>query len=249
MLPVSTIIIAKNEAENLKLSLPKLSWCKDIVLVDDNSTDDTIAIAESFGCRVFKRTFDGFGTQKQFAVSKANNQWILNIDADELLSNDLIEEIKQLNLANTSVSGFEIPVRHVFLGKIFMHGKESRYYHLRLFNKQYGNFDDARVHEKVKITGEIKHLNSVILHYSYKDLKHYFEKFNRYTSIGAIKLKEKGKSRSLLLSFAGFPVYFIKHYLFYGNILNGSAGFIWSYLNAWYHVVKYLKLHELNAKK
>ena len=249
MLPVSTIIIAKNEAENLKLSLPKLFWCKDIVLVDDNSTDDTVSIAESFGCRVFKRTFGGFGTQKQFAVSKAINHWILNIDADEVLTDALIEEIKQLNTENTQTAGFEIPIRHVFLGRIFLHGKESRYYHLRLFNKNNGNFDDATVNEKVKITGNVKQLSNVILHYSYKDLNHYFKKFNQYTSIGALKLKEKGKSRSLFFSITGFPVYFIKHYFVYGNILNGSAGFIWSYLNAWYHVVKYLKLHELNSKK
>ncbi len=248
MLPISTIIIARNEAENLKLSLPKLKWCDDIVLVDDNSTDETVKIAESFGCRIFKRSFDGFGTQKQFAVSQAKHNWILNIDADEVLSDALIEEIRQLPADNVAIAGYELPIRHVFLGKVFTHGKESKFYHLRLFNSQAGNFDDAKVHEKVRLNGPAGRLKHVILHYSYKDLDHYFEKFNRYTSIGALKLKEKGKSRSLFLSVAGLPFYFIKHYLIYGNILNGKAGFIWSYLNAWYHVVKYLKLHELNSK-
>ncbi len=248
-MPVSTIIIAKNEAANLKLSLPQLKWCSDIVLIDDNSTDETLAIAESFGCRVFKRTFDGYGIQKQFAVSKAQNQWILNIDADEVLSDELVEEIAQLNLEDNEIVGYEIPIRHVFLGKVFKYGKESRFYHLRLFNKSKGNFDDAKVHEKVHLNGKVLKLQNVILHYSYKDLEHYFEKLNRYTSIGAAKLKENGKSRNLLLTVAGMPFYFIKHYFIYGNILNGKAGFIWSYLNAWYHVVKYLKLYELNSKK
>lgn len=248
MLPISTIIIARNEAENLKLSLPKLKWCDDIVLVDDNSTDETIAIAESFGCRIFKRAFDGFGTQKQFAVAQAKHDWILNIDADEVMSDELVTEITQLDEKRNTMVGYEVPIRHVFLGKIFTRGKESKFYHLRLFNKQAGNFDDAKVHEKVRLNGPAGHLNNVILHYSYKDLGHYFEKFNRYTSIGALKLKERGKSRSLFLSVAGLPFYFIKHYFIYGNFMNGKAGFIWSYLNAWYHVVKYLKLHELNSK-
>lgn len=246
---ISVFIIAKNEADNLKLSLPKLYWCDDIILINDNSTDDTVAIAEHFGCKVYNRAFDGFGTQKQFAVSKTSHQWVLNIDADEVLSNELIEEILKLNLNSTNIAGYTIPIRHVFLGKVFLHGKESKFYHLRLFNKNFGNFDDAKVHEKVKLNGAVKPFENVVLHYSYKDLKHYFEKFNHYTSIGALKLKEKGKQRNLIFTFASFPFYFIKHYLIYANILNGKAGFIWSYLNALYHVVKYLKLHELNSKK
>lgn len=246
---ISTIIIAKNEADNLKLSLPRLSWCKDIVLIDDNSTDETVAVAESFGCRVFNRTFDGFGTQKQYAESKAQNEWLLNIDADEVLSDELIIEINGLNLADQSIAGYKIPIRHVFLGKVFLYGKESKYFHLRLYNKNKGNFNDAKVHEKVHLNGKSSSLKSFILHYSYKDLNHYFEKFNRYTASGALKLKEKGKSRNVFFSILGFPFYFMKHYIVQGNVLNGKAGFIWSYLNAWYHVVKYLKLNELNSKK
>jgi hypothetical protein len=129
-----------------------------------------------------------------------------------------------------------------------MHGKESAYKHLRLFNKNFGNFDDAKVHEKVQIKDQIGNLNHVILHYSYQNLSHYFLKFNQYTDIGASKLKEKGKSRSLVFCILGFPIYFIKHYFVYGNCLNGWQGFVWSYLNAWYHTVKYLKLYALNKQ-
>jgi glycosyltransferase involved in cell wall biosynthesis len=246
---ISVVIITKNEEENLKRSLPKLYWCEDIVVVDDQSTDHTVSIAESFGCKVHRRVFDGFGRQKQFAVSQAQFQWVLNIDADEVLSDDLIEELKQLDLEHTQYSGFMIPIRHVFMGRVFKYGKESRYYHLRLFNKTKGSFNHAAVHEKVELSGPVKQLSNVILHYSYRDLDHYFQKFNTYTSVGAKKLKEQKKSRSLLLCLAAFPVYFVKHFFFYGNILNGRQGFIWSYLNAWYHTVKYLKLNELNQKK
>lgn len=242
---ISVVIIAKNEEDNLNMSLPKLGWCNDVVVIDDNSTDKTKEVAESFNASVFQRTFDGFGTQKQFAVAQTKNDWVLNIDADELLTDELMNEIQQLSLHDNSIA-YELPIRHVFLGKVFRYGKESKYYHLRLFNKTNSNFDDAKVHEKVKHQGKTVKLQNVILHYSYKNLTHYFEKFNLYSSIGAQKLKEKGKSRSVILSMFSFPFYFIKHYVIYLNCLNGKEGFIWSWLNACYHVVKYLKLHELN---
>lgn len=245
---ISVIIIAKNEEENLKRSLPLLSWCDDIVLIDDCSTDKTAEIAASFGAQVYQRTFDGFGTQKRFAVSKTKYDWVLNIDADECLQEDLIQEILQLE-EEAGIAAYELPIQHVFLGKIFKYGKESKYPHLRLFNKKLGNFNEALVHEKVEVSGGIKRLKGRILHYSYKDLNHYFLKFNLYTNSGAKRLHEKGKSRSLFLSILAFPVYFFKHYFVYGNCLNGKEGFIWSYLNAWYHTVKYLKLHELNQSK
>lgn len=245
---ISVIIIAKNEAENLKRSLSKLHWCDDIVLIDDCSSDQTAEIAKSFGAKVFQRAFDGFGTQKQYAVAQTMHPWVLNLDADEVMEDALIDEILSLKESDV-VSAYEIPIQHVFLGKVFKHGKESNYLHLRLFNKNKGNFNDAVVHEKVFTSGKTIYLKGRVLHYSYKNLEHYFQKFNSYTQAGAIKLKEKGKTRSLILCILSFPIYFVKHYFVYGNILNGKEGFIWSYLNAWYHTVKYLKLFEMNQKK
>lgn len=230
------------------MSLPRLSWCDEIIVIDDHSTDQTAAVARDFGATVHHRHFDGFGTQKRFGVSLTSNNWVLNIDADEVLSEELIREIKELQPDDETVA-FRLPVRHVFLGKAFLYGKESRYMHLRLFNKQQGNFDEAKVHEKVRVKGKTADLNNIVLHHSYRDLSHYFRKFNHYTDIGAQKLKEKNRTRSLPLCIMGFPFYFIKHYFVYGNILNGREGFVWSYLNAWYHTVKYLKLYELNKKK
>lgn len=245
---LSVVIIAKNESENLRRSLPRLNWCKDIVLVDDFSNDDTAVIAKEFGARVFQRKFDGFGNQKRFAVEQAKFDWILNIDADELLSDELIKELNNLSL-DGNISAFKIPVRHVFMGRIFTQGKESYYLHLRLFDRRKANFDTAEVHEKVIHQGQSPALKQVILHYSYKDLSHYFTKFNKYTDAGAGKLFAEGRKRNLFLCFAGFPVYFFKHYFLYLNILNGSPGLVWSYLSAWYHTVKYLKLYELNKKR
>ncbi len=241
-------MIAKNEADNLKLSLPQLTWCQEIVLVVDECSDQTIEVAKSFGARVVFRPFDTFGKQKQFAVEQASNDWVLSVDADEVLSNELIQEIQKLDLKQTNIQAFEIPRMHVFLGKQFKFGKESNDFIVRLFNRNFANFNEAKVHEKVIVNGSVAALNNIILHYSYKDLNHYFSKFNIYTTQGALKLKESGKKRNLLFCFLSFPFYFIKHYFVYLNFLNSWQGFVWSYLNAWYHLVKYLKLFELNRK-
>lgn len=242
---ISAVIIARNEAHNLQLSLPKLTWCDEIIVVDDFSEDDTKQVALSFGSKVYSRKFDGFGTQKRFGISHASNDWILNVDADEVLSDALIQEIQSIK-SGLDINAYEIPIRHVFLGKTFNYGKESAFYHLRLFNRLHGNFNEATVHEKAIIEGKTARLSNIVLHYSYKDLSHYFEKFNKYTDIGAEKLEKQGKSRSLIGCMARFPIYFFKHYFLYRNFMNGWQGFVWSYLNAWYHTVKYLKLY---AKK
>lgn len=244
---ISVVIITKNEEQNIGRTLSRLSWCDDIVVLDDFSADETKKIAQEFGARLFERKFDGFGTQKQYAVSQAKHDWVLNIDADEVLSDALIAELKSLN-TESSFTAYEIPIRHVFMGKEFKFGKESKFPHLRLFNKTFGNFNQAAVHEKVETNGKTGSLKNHILHYSYRDLEHYFRKFNSYTTAGAQMLKNKGKHKGLFLIIVSFPVYFIKHFVFYGNILNGRPGLIWSYLNAWYHTVKYLKLYELNHK-
>ena len=140
---ISVIIIAKNEAENLKRSLSKLHWCDDIVLIDDCSSDQTVEIATSFGAKVFQRTFDGFGTQKQYAVAQTQHPWVLNLDADEVMEDTLIQEILSLKVIK-DVSAYELPIQHVFLGKVFKYGKESNYPHLRLFDKTKGNFNGNR---------------------------------------------------------------------------------------------------------
>lgn len=245
---ISVVIIVKNEAENLQRLLPTLAWANEILILDDHSTDNTKEIAEASGAVVFQHRFESFGKQKQKAVSLAENDWILSLDADEILTEALLNEIQALDLSNTQIHAFEIPRTHVFLGKVFKHGKESNDLIVRLFNKKYCNFDDAVVHEKVIVKGKAAKLSHPILHHSYKDLVHYFQKFNTYTTQGAIKLHKKGKQRSLTLCFLSFPVYFFKHYFIYLNCLNGWQGLVWSYLSAGYHVVKYLKLFELNKK-
>jgi hypothetical protein len=139
----------------------------------------------------------------------------------------------------------------LFLGKEFTFGKESNRFFLRLFNKQFGNFNDRKVHEGIELTGEKIKLKNKILHYSYKDISQYFTKLNTYSSFGAKLAFEKGKNKSVFTIVTTIPFNFLKYYIFHGNVLNGANGLYWSIFNTYYHLAKYLKireLHEQNAK-
>ena len=241
---VSAVLITLNEELNLKRTLLQLSWCDEIIVVDSGSTDNTVQLCRNFGCKVVHRAFDGYGTQKQFAVSLSRNNWILSIDADEVLSDSLVDEIKK-EMAAPRAAGYLLPMNLVFLGKEFTFGKESNRFFLRLFNKQLGNFNDRKVHEGIELTGEKIKFKNKILHYSYKDISQYFKKLNTYSSFGAKLAFEKGKNKSVFNIVTTIPLNFLKFYILHGNVLNGANGFYWSVFNTYYHLVKYLKIREL----
>jgi glycosyltransferase involved in cell wall biosynthesis len=240
---ISAVLITYNEADNILKTLESLNWCDEIIVVDSFSTDKTWDICEDFGCKVYERKFDGFGTQKRFAVAQTKNDWVLNLDADEVLTAALIDEIQEI-MEPPTASGYMIPRTFVFMGKVFTYGKESRTSYLRLFDKTTGNFNENKIHEKIELKGTIKKLKGTMLHYSYKDFSHYFDKFNKYTSAGAEAAFQKGKKKSALLIVVTVPLNFIKYYFIDGNVLNGFAGFCWSMLSTFYHFTKYLKTRE-----
>lgn len=244
---VSAVIITYNESRNIRRTLSKLHWCDEIVVVDSFSTDDTLDICREFGCKIFFKAFEGYGSQKKFAVSKAKNDWILCIDADEVLSEDLCKEIQTTMMKKPSFTGYQFPMNLVFLGREFRYGKESQRYFLRLFNRQAGNYNQALVHEKLELEGKTARLNKKMLHYSYANLRQWNEKCERYSSLSAREAVKKGKKKSIIAVLIALPYYFFRYYFLERNFLNGLEGFYWSVFNAQYHFLKYVKIRELNA--
>jgi len=244
---VSAVIITYNESRNIRRTLSKLHWCDEIVIVDSFSTDDTLDICREFGCSIFVKTFEGYGAQKKFAVSRASNDWILCIDADEVLSDDLCKEIMMTISKNPSCAGYQVPMNLVFLGREFRYGKESQRYFLRLFNRQSGSFNQALVHEKLELDGKTGRLREKMLHYSYASLRQWNEKCDRYSSLSAREAVKRGKKKSILAVLSALPYYFFRYYFIDRNFLNGLEGFYWSILSAQYHFLKYVKIRELHA--
>ncbi len=244
--PISAVLITFNSERVLAQVLAALEWCDEILIVDSGSHDETIAIAERFGCRIIHQPFLGFGPQKRFAVNQAHYNWVLVADADEVVTPALRDEILQMltRPGPELPAGFNVPVSLVFLGRLMV-GGESKRPQRRLFDRRRGNFNSNMVHEDVILPEPVPHLAHEILHYSYGSIHEYFEKFNRYTTVGATQMHKAGRKAPLWRLIFRFPFSFIREYVVKLNFLNGYAGFIWSLFSAMYPVVKYAKLREM----
>lgn len=246
---VSAVMITFNESKNIRRTLSKLSWCDEIIVVDSYSTDDTVALCTAMGCKVFYRAFDGYGPQKQYAVSKAKNDWVLCLDADEVLSDALVDEITEELANGTTLSGYTMPMNLVFLNREFRYGRESGRHFLRLFNRRKGGVSGALVHEGVQLRGKTGQFRNSLRHYSYTSLSQWYEKCNRYTNLAAEEAFKKGKRKSLGATLIALPYYFFLYYFINLNFLNGREGFYWSIYSAQYHFTKYLKIMERYKKE
>jgi glycosyltransferase involved in cell wall biosynthesis len=244
---ISAVLITLNEEKNIQRTLDSLRWCDEIVVVDSFSTDQTATLCRRAGCRVFQQPFNGFGNQKQFAVDHARHDWILSIDADEVLTPGLTQEIKEL-LSGAAMphAGYTIPRTLVFLGTVMRYGPEHRRPILRLFDRRRGRFSKAAVHEGIELRGTVGALQHEMLHYSYESVSTYFVKFNRYTTLAAQQLHEQGRTASLMSVVLRPPLEFLLLYVVRGFWLNGYPGLVWSLLSAMYPSVKYMKLRELS---
>lgn len=246
--PISCVIITKNEEDRLARTLESALWCDDIVVVDSGSTDKTLEIAKQYGARTFFREFDGYGMQKRYASGLAKNDWVMNIDADEVIPEDLKQEILSLDLANSKYVAYGFALENIFLGKklkFFGHPD----IHIRIYNQRYANFDSALVHEKVQTDGRVLNLKGHVDHYSYRDVANYFEKFNRYTSFAAKELFKRNKKTSWPNIIARWLMSWFRFYIIKGGFINGYQGFVWSFFSGFYTAVKYIKLKELNDRQ
>jgi len=250
-LPLSAVIITFNEEKNIQQCLNSLSFCDDIVVVDSHSHDATTTIAKHCGARVFEQTWLGYGPQKQFAVEQATYDWVLCIDADEVVSDELAQSIKAIDWTSPAkqhtANGYLMPRCNHFLQRPLRHGEGYPDNCLRLFNRQYGHWSNDIVHEGVQLTGPAGHLNGDLLHYSEDTIAKYLSKQNHYTSLQAQLLFEQGKPRSTLKCVSSPLIRFIKFYIIRLGFLDGLPGFIHISIGCFNAFSKYAKLAELHA--
>jgi glycosyltransferase involved in cell wall biosynthesis len=245
---ISAIVIAYNEEKNIQRCLESLSWADEIVVVDSFSQDRTKDIASSFTDKIFDLEWQGFGKQKEFARTKALYDWVLSVDADEVVSEKLKEEIKSVINKNDSLDGYYIPRLSNFLGRWIKHSGWYPDYVLRLFRKHQARFDDSPVHEKLILEGKAGFLKNEILHYTDPDISHYLLKMDKYTTLSAKKLLAEGKSLTLFdLLFRPMAIFF-KMYLFKSGFLDGWQGFLLACFSSFHVFVKYAKLWHLKRQ-
>ncbi len=249
MLPLSAILVVRNESKNIRRCLESLRWVDEIVVVDSGSTDDTMEICRSFSCRVIEHEWLGFGATKKLAVSSATHDWILSIDADEVISPELRDRIRAILSAPPRAQGYRVRFRSFYLGREIRHCGWDNEHHLRLFNRQAGNYTDRPVHESVALAGAVEQLEEAILHYTHPTIATQVDKLQKYSDLAARQLYEEGRRASPLGAIASGLSKFVKMYILDHGFLDGREGLVLSTISAFSVYCKYIKLWELGRCK
>jgi glycosyltransferase involved in cell wall biosynthesis len=251
---LSVVIITHNEEANIGRTLASVQPLVadgrgETVVVDSGSTDRTIEIAKTFGAKVFVESWKGFAAQKNSAIDKAANNWVLSLDADEEVSARLVEDIFAV-LKTPSSSGFLIPRKNMFLGRWIRHGGFWPDPKLRLFDKSSGRFEDRAVHETVKLSARVGEMVSPLIHHSYPNLSDYIDHMNHYSSLGAEMVAAKGKVRFSFSNIVMRPIFtFTYNYFFRLGFLDGREGLLLHLYHSVYVSWKYAKAWELSRKQ
>lgn len=242
---LSVVVIAKNEEKNIGDCLSSVGWADEIVVVDAGSTDKTIALAKKFTKKVFVQPWSGYGAARNFGVKKATNDWVFWMDADERMTPELQNEIlRSLQSFNANVVAYQVARKAFFMGRWIKHCGWYPGWVTRLFKKESGQFTENRVHEQLKVRGQVGRIHADLLHFTDPDLFHYFEKFNRYTTLAAEELIQQGERFSLTKLFLNPAWMFIKMYFLRRGFLDGLQGLILCVLSSAYVFTKYAKLWE-----
>lgn len=250
---LSAVLIVKNEEGHLRECLSSLDGLVDeIVILDSGSKDCSAKIAAEFGAKFFTNTnWQGFGKQRQFAQSYVTSDWVLWIDADERVTPELAREINNILLSPQPNTVYAIPRLSWFCGRFIRHSGWYPGYVMRLYPKNLTSYDDALVHEKVKLNkniGVVK-LSSDLIHYTYRDLEHYLVKSAGYAKAWADQKEASGKKTTLLQAALHATSGFFKKYVLKMGFLDGRQGFLLAALSSHSIFVKYVDLWSRKQPK
>ena len=243
-MPLSVVIITCDAGAQIEACLASASFADEILVVDSGSTDDTLVTARRRGARILEKEWLGFGRQKQFAVDSASNDWVLCLDADEMIS-ETLKSALLAELAAPRAMAYEMARCNRFLGRWLRHGEGYPDWSLRLFHRAHARWSEDSVHEKVVAIAAPAKLKGDLLHDSAESMDKYLEKQNRYTSLQAAQLlatgKRAGVTRLLLSPFLRF----LKFYFLRLGFLDGLPGLIHVSLGCMNSFNKYAKLMAL----
>lgn len=244
---ISIVMLTNNSCETLKKSLDALVAFEEVIIIDTGSKDSSLDIAKSYkNTKIYTNEFQGFGALRNKGAALAKNDWILTIDSDEVIPQDLKKEILAENLNPEYLYGFYF--HNYFNDK---HIKCCGWYpekHLRLYNKKQTKFSDSLVHEKIiKQNLKIKYFQNPLFHYSYRKIDDFLQKMSKYSTLFAEQNKNNKKSSLSKAISHGFFAFF-KSYILKRGFLAKKEGFIISLYNANTAFYKYLKLAEINSK-
>lgn len=245
-LDISAVVITCNEERNIRRCLESLAWTREIVVVDSGSTDATVEIAREYTGRVISHPFEGYVGQKNFALDQASGEWILSVDADEVVTPELLARIRAVwPKERERFDGFTVNRLSRFSGKWIRHCGWYPDRKLRLFRRSKGRWEGDDVHEKVRLDGPVMDLDADLLHYTYENLSENIRKIQSYSTLFARAQHDRGRRASLWDLLTRPPAKFLKTYLLKRGFLDGRHGLILSITATFYVFLKYAKLWEL----
>ena len=243
-IPLTVVIIAKNEEANIEEGLKSVfNWADEIIVVDDFSADKTVDISKKYA-KVLTRKMENEGIHRNWAYAQAKNSWVLSLDADEKVTPELQEEIRK-EISTTNHTAFSIPLRN-YIGNYWV--KYGGWYpasKVRLFRKENFKYEEVQVHPRVFIDGTCGHLKSDIIHKGYPDLEHFLGSVNRQTTLEAQKwIDTKRKFTFGLMLWRAIDRFF-RRYIRKKAYLDGLYGFIIAYFDTLYQFLSYVKYREI----
>jgi glycosyltransferase involved in cell wall biosynthesis len=241
---LSFVVITRDAGAQLGACLDSVRFAAEVLVVDSGSQDDTVQIARVRGARVIEQPWLGFGPQRRFAVAQAIHDWVLCLDADEMLTPELASAIATA-LQQPQHAAFEMPRRNRFFGRWLRHGEGYPDWTLRLFDRRHARWTDDAVHEHVQADGPVGRLDGDLLHASAESLEAYIAKQNRYTTLQAEVMHARGERFSWVRLIGSPLVRFVRFYFFRAGFLDGAAGLVHIAIGCFASFCKYAKLRAL----
>jgi glycosyltransferase involved in cell wall biosynthesis len=245
--PLSVLVITRDEAHNIADCLASVAWADEVLVVDSGSTDGTQELARTTGARVVEHPFESAGRQRNWALPFLRHPWCLVLDADERVTSALASEIVRCIVADGPADGYTLRRRSFFLGTPIRHAGWGRDRVLRLFRRERARYDDALVHESLELSGREDELEAPLLHFTYRTLDDYLAKLASYTARGAADLGRRGERPTLATLLLRPPARFLRMYVLQGGFLDGMAGLVLCLLTAYSVWLKYAQAWEAGA--
>ena len=242
--PCSVIIAAKDEADEIADCIASVAWAAEIIVVENDSTDDTVEIARRAGAMVFSHPFETIGCQRNAAIARARHGWILVVDADERGTPALGAEIARVVAAAGGDVAYRVRRRNIFLGHEIRHGGWERDRPVRLFRSRL-RYDERPVHEHVMTDGPVRELTEPLIHFPYVSLAEYFAKLDRYSRWWAEQNFARGRRTSAWTIALRPPARFFTMFVMRAGFLDGAAGAVVAVLAAMSVAAKYARLWEM----
>ena len=245
--PVTVVIAARNEAMRIAECVASVAWASEVLVVENDSTDDTVERARDAGAEVFSHPFTTIGEQRNAAIARAAFPWILVVDADERASPALGEEVARRIASSGGCRAYRISRRNHFLGREIRHGGWERDRPVRLFRREL-RYDERPVHEHVIVDGEVGALSERLSHHPYASLDDYFEKFDRYSRSWAEQHHARGRRATPWMVALKPPARFFSMYVLRGGWRDGPHGVVLAALAALSVGAKYARLWALGRR-